>query len=49
MKKKTVSKNVDKEPKKIVKKAFFCLKEKKAYKIGDEYKGSRNDLKSYVE
>lgn len=27
-----------------VAKDFFCIKEKKAYKIGDEYKGKRTDI-----
>ena len=27
-----------------VKKDFYCIKTKKAYKKGDEYKGKRKDL-----
>lgn len=28
---------------------FFCIKEKKAYKKGDEYKGKRKDLANFLE
>ena len=31
-----------------VKKDFFCIQEKKEYKVGEEYKGKRKDLKEYV-
>lgn len=31
-----------------VKKQFYCTQEKKTYKVGDEYKGQRKDLKEYV-
>jgi len=30
-------------------KNFFCTKEWKAYKIGDDYNGKRKDLKGFVE
>lgn len=29
-------------------KEFFCIEEKKTYKIGDEYTGKRTDLKEYL-
>jgi len=32
-----------------VKKQFYCTHEKKAYKVGNEYKGKRKDLKEYLE
>lgn len=32
-----------------VKKTFFCIKEKKTYYVGDEYKGSRKDLSHVLE
>lgn len=28
----------------IVKKSFFCVKEKKTYKVGDKYTGNRKDI-----
>lgn len=30
-------------------KEFFCSVEKKAYKVGDDYKGDRKDLTDYLE
>jgi hypothetical protein len=30
-------------------KHFFCIKEFKTYKIGDEYTGKRKDLKGLVD
>ena len=32
-----------------VKKEFFCIKERKTYKVGNEYKGKRKDIKEYLE
>ena len=32
-----------------VKKEFFCIQEKKSYKVGDEYTGKRTDLNEYLE
>jgi len=32
-----------------VKKQFFCIKEKKTYYVGDEYKGKRKDLSHVLE
>jgi len=32
-----------------VKIGFYCTKEKKAYKVGAEYKGKRTDLKHLLE
>ncbi len=31
-----------------VKKAFFCIEDKKSYKVGDTYNGKRTDLKDYL-
>lgn len=28
---------------------FYCIQEKKTYKIGSEYKGKRQDLGSFLE
>lgn len=28
---------------------FFCIEEKKAYKVGSEYKGKRTDLSLFLE
>jgi len=30
-------------------KQFYCIQERKTYKIGNEYKGKRKDLKGLVE
>ena len=30
-------------------KQFYCIKDKITYKVGDEYKGKRTDLKDYLE
>jgi len=30
-------------------KQFYCIQEKKTYKVGNEYKGKRNDIKEYLE
>jgi len=32
-----------------VKKQFFCIQEKKTYKVGDEYTGERKDLSHFLE
>lgn len=32
-----------------VKIAFYCIKEKKSYKVGKEYKGKRTDLNHLME
>jgi hypothetical protein len=32
-----------------VKKQFFCVKEKKTYFVGDDYKGERKDLSHVLE
>ena len=32
-----------------VKKDFYCIKTKKAYKVGDTYKGKRTDLGKYLD
>lgn len=32
-----------------VKIGFYCTQEKKSYKPGDEYKGKRKDLSSFME
>ena len=32
-----------------VKKEFFCIKEKKTYKVGEEYTGERKDLSHLLE
>jgi hypothetical protein len=32
-----------------VKIGFYCIKSKKTYKAGDEYKGKRTDLKHLME
>ena len=32
-----------------VTKVFFCTKEKVSYNVGDNYKGKRTDLESYLE
>ena len=30
-------------------KEFYCIQSKKSYKVVDEYKGNRKDLKGFVE
>jgi hypothetical protein len=30
-------------------KGFYCTKEKRTYKVGNEYKGKRKDIKEYLE
>ena len=30
-------------------KSFFCIQEKKTYKVGDEYTGNRTDLGALLE
>ena len=30
-------------------KPFYCTQEKKAYNLGDDYKGKRKDLKAFLE
>jgi len=30
-------------------KQFYCIKEKKTYYIGNEYKGKRSDVREYLE
>ena len=30
-------------------KAFYCIQEKKTYKVGDEYTSKRKDIKEYLE
>lgn len=30
-------------------KEFFCIQSKQPYKVGDDYKGNRKDLKGFVE
>jgi|15BtaG_2_1085339.scaffolds.fasta_scaffold08849_3 hypothetical protein len=30
-------------------KQFYCIKEKKTYYIGNEYKGKRGDVREYLE
>lgn len=32
-----------------VKKAFFCIQEKKVYNVGDQYTGERKDLSHFLE
>lgn len=32
-----------------VKRTFFCIKEKKTYRAGDEYNGERKDLSHVLE
>ena len=29
-------------------KDFYCIQDKKTYKLGEQYKGKRKDLKGYV-
>ena len=30
-------------------KGFYCTQEKKTYRVGNEYKGKRKDIKEYLE
>jgi hypothetical protein len=30
-------------------KQFYCIKDKKTYYVGNEYKGKRQDIKEYLE
>jgi len=30
-------------------KEFYCIQEQKTYKVSEEYKGKRTDLKDYLE
>ena len=32
-----------------VKIAFFCIKERKNYKVGDKYTGKRKDIEAFLE
>ena len=33
----------------IVKKEFYCIQEKKTYKVGTLYNGKRKDINNYLE
>ena len=30
-------------------KDFYCIQERRTYKVGNEYKGKRQDIKEYLE